>query len=577
MEYNVYVKKTEMVTAGLGAKMNRQFQEKINYTQVPANMEKWAALYVRLSCDDDNKGDSNSISHQVEILTKYAETHEISNFKIYKDDGYSGTNFNRPGFQEMLSDIEAGNITTVIVKDMSRFGRNYLEVGMYTEIRFPEMGVRFIAVNDGVDSENESDSDFTPFRNIINEWYAKDTSKKIKAVFRNKGMSGKHLTVNPPLGYIKNEQGEWIIDEETAPTVRLIFQLCTEGNGPGKIARMLEERQIPSPGTIEFQRTGRTKNYYPDTPFHWNANSVAHILERDAYLGQTSNFKTRKVSFKNKKTVFLPRDQWVTFENTHEPIIDSDTWEAVQKIRSQRRRPTKMGDMGLFSGLVFCADCGSKLYHCRCSNYSYEQEHYTCSKYRNRNGCSAHYIRVVVLEHLVLQNLQRVLAYAQEDETAFVRYLMESKKSADSIERERAKRELEKQKRRIAELDSIIQKLYEDTVTGLLSNERFSRMSAIYEQEQKQLEQSVSELSTLVQEAEDQSDNVQRFLKIVRKYTQPTELTPALLREFVDKIIVHAPDKSSGHRVQQIDIHYNFIGEISFSPEYYQTKKGKTA
>ncbi len=412
---------------------------------------------------------------------------------------------------------------------------------------------------------------------LSNEWYAKDTSKKIKAVFRNKGMSGQSLTTNIPFGYIKDKNGKWIVDEETAPIVKLIFQLCAEGNGPSKIARMLMERKIPTPGTITFRRTGRTRYYYPDEPCRWEQRSVSHILGNDVYLGQTTNFKSRKLSFKSKKTVSNPPEKWVTFKNTHEPIIDQETWEAVQTIRQQRHRPTKMGEMGMFSGLVFCADCGAKLYHCRSSSLSYEQEYYTCSKYRTRQGCGAHYIRVVVLERLVLQNLQRVLAYAQEDETAFVHYLMDSKKSARSVERERAKREMEKQKRRIAELDSIIQKLYEDTVTGLLSKERFSKMSCTYEQEQKQLEQSVTELSELVQEAEGQNENVQRFLKIVRKYTQPTELTPALLREFVDKIIVHAPDKSSGHRVQQIDILYNFIGEISFSPEYYQTKKEKTA
>jgi len=531
-------------------------------------VEKWTALYVRLSRDDENEGDSNSIAHQIEILTKYAKDHGITNWKIYKDDGYSGTSFNRPGFQEMLADIEAGLVSMVVVKDMSRFGRNYLEVGLYTEIRFPEMGVRFVAVNDGVDSDNQMDNDFTPFRNIINEWYAKDTSKKIRAVFRNKGLSGARLAVNAPFGYIKGEDGNLLIDEETAPIVELIFQLCTEGNGPGKIARMLKERGIPTPGTIEFRRTGRTRNYYPDDPCRWNESSIANILEQDAYLGQTTNFKTTKLSYKMKKTVINTPDKWAVFEHTHEAIIDRETWDLVQKIRSQRRRPTKMGEMGMFSGLAYCADCGAKLYHCRTGSWTYEQECYTCSNYRNRKGCSAHYIRAVVLEQLVLQNLQRVMAYAIDDTDEFVRRVMENSMQAQLAEQAQAKRTLEKNQRRIDELDVIIQRLYEDNIMGKLSDERFAKLSETYEKEQSSLKASVSELSEAIQASETQTVNVQSFLKVVRKYTEPTELTPAMLREFVDKVVVHAPDKSSGHRVQQIDVYYNFIGEIDLSQEY---------
>lgn len=537
-------------------------------TLIRSSVEKWVALYVRLSRDDGDEGDSNSISHQIEILTKYAQAHAITNFKIYRDDGYSGTNFKRPGFLEMMADIEAGHVSMVVVKDMSRFGRNYLEVGLYTEIRFPELGVRFVAVNDGVDSENQTDNDFTPFRNIINEWYAKDTSKKIRAVLRNKGMSGQRLSTNAPFGYVRGEGGTLLVDEETAPTVELIFQLCVEGNGPGKIARMLKERNLPTPGTIEFQRTGRTRYYHPDDPYGWTPYTVADILDQDAYLGQTTNFKTARVSYKIKKTVANPPEKQVTFPNTHEAIIDRETWTLVQKIRSQRRRPTKMGEMGMFSGLVFCADCGSKLYHCRSGSWSYEQESYTCSKYRTRKECSAHFIRVVVLEQLVLQNLQRVVAYAQEDEDEFVRGVMENKLSAQMAEQEQAKRLLERQQRRVTELDAIIQRLYEDSITGKLTEERFAKLSVAYEKEQTDLNHSIEELTAIVEEAESQTVNIQSFLKIVRKYTNPEKLTPAMLREFVEKVVVHAPDKSSGHRVQRIDVHYNFIGEIDFSPEY---------
>jgi len=539
--------------------------------------EKWTALYVRLSRDDENEGDSNSIQHQIEILTKYCKDHAISRYQIYKDDGFSGTNFKRPGFLDMIGDIEAGLVNMVIVKDMSRFGRNYLEVGLYTEIRFPEMGVRFIAVNDGVDSDDQMGNDFTPFRNIINEWYAKDTSKKIRAVFRNKGMSGQRLAVNAPYGYIKGEDGHLLVDEETAPVVELIFQLCVEGNGPGKIARMLKEREIPTPGTITFQRTGQTSRYFPDDPCRWNPATVLSILGQDAYLGRTTNFKTTKLSYKSKKTVINSPDKWAVFEGTHEAIIDKETWEIVQKSREHRRRPTKMGEMGLFSGLAYCADCGAKLYHHRSITLTKEQESYICSNYQSRKKCTAHYIRAVVLEQLVLQNLQRVVAYAQEDENEFVRRVMENKTAVQRAEQEQAKRKLEKQERRISELDRIIQQLYEDRVSGALSAERFAKLSGGYEKEQEELKQSAKELQAIVNTIETQAVNVQSFLKIVRKYTAPTELTPALLREFVEKIVVHAPDKSSGHRTQRIDVHYNFIGEIDFSPEYSRVSRQTTA
>lgn len=555
---------TRAATAGMEEIMNRQ------------SADKMTALYVRLSRDDDNEGDSNSIAHQIEILTKYARERGITQYRVYKDDGYSGTNFNRPGFQEMLADIEAGLVGTVIVKDMSRFGRNYLEVGLYTEIRFPEMGVRFVAVNDGVDSERD-DNDFTPFRNIINEWYAKDTSKKIRAVFRNKGLSGQRLSTNAPYGYTRDKEGKLLVDPEAAPVVVLIYQLCTEGNGPGKIARMLKERGIPTPGTLEFQRTGRTRHYHPEDPCRWTHDTVADILDQDAYLGQTTNFKTTRLSYKLKKVIQNPPEKRVVFENTHEAIIDRETWEQVRKVREQRRRPTKMGEMGMFSGLAFCADCGAKLYHCRTQSWTHEQECYTCSSYRTRKRCSAHYIRAVVLEQLVLQNIQRVLAYVQEDEEAFVRQVMENSERAWKSEREQTRRELEKKQKRVQELDGIIQRLYEDKVMGRLTEARFDKLACAYEEEQAGFTEAVAGLQVALEATEEQAANMENFLKVVRKYTQPTVLTPALLREFVDKVVVHAPDKSSGHRVQRIDVHYNFIGEISFSPEYDKRTKRTTA
>ena len=536
-------------------------------TAFKARMEKWTALYCRLSRDDDNEGDSNSIQHQKQILEKYAKDHSITNYKFYVDDGYSGTSFNRPGFQEMLADIEAGYVDCVIVKDMSRFGRNYLEVGMYTEIMFPDKDVRFIAINDSVDSARD-DNDFTPFRNIINEWYAKDTSKKIRAVFRAKGLSGKRLSTQTPYGYLKGENGQLIEDTETAPVVRLIFRLAVEGNGPGKIARILREKQIVTPGTLEFHRTGRTSRYNPEFPYQWHESTVVNILEQKDYLGNTYNFKTTKKSYKSKKVIRNPEEKQVVFENTHVALIDQETWDLVQKARQSRRRPTKMGDMGMFSGMVYCADCGNKLHLCRTKSWDRSLDNYVCGTYKRRRGeCSAHYIRSTVLETLVLDNLQKVIAYVRDYENDFVQQVTENKAAEQMQMLSVSKRQMEQQMRRIAEIDNIIKRLYEDNLNGKLSDSRFSKMSADYEQEQRTLENSNAELKCMVDTCEEQSLNIKSFLKCVRKYTEPCELTPDMLHELVEKIIVYAPDKSSGHRTQQIDIYYNFVGKIPLSKE----------
>ncbi|MGF0008813.1 recombinase family protein [Intestinimonas butyriciproducens] len=530
--------------------------------------EQWAALYCRLSRDDENEGDSNSISNQKKMLEKYARDNGYTNWQFYVDDGYSGTNFNRPGFQEMLADIEAGRVNTVIVKDMSRFGRNYLQVGMYTEMMFPDKDVRFIAINNNVDSDKQDDNDFTPFLNIINEWYAKDTSKKIRAVFKNKGMSGQRLGTHAPYGYLKGEDGKLVVDQETAPVVRMIFRLCGQGMGVGKIARVLREKQIITPGTLAFQRTGYTRNYDPDRPCHWSDSTVANILAHKEYLGHTVNFKTTKKSFKSKKTIENPEDKQMVFENTHEAIIDQETWELAQKVRQQRQRPTKQDEIGLFSGIAFCADCGSRLHLNRAVSITSEQENYVCGLYKQRKDkCSAHFVRAVVLETLVLENLQKVISYVHNYEDEFVEQVMRNK-LADRMEQQAAaKKQLEQQTRRMKEIDTIIMRLYEDNVAGKLSDERFSKLNGGYEREQAELEASTAELRKIVDAGEKQSVNIRSFLKIARRYTKPEMLTPAIVHEFVDKIIVHAPDKSSGHRVQQIEIHYNFVGEIDLSHE----------
>lgn len=526
------------------------------------------ALYCRLSRDDDNEGDSNSIQHQKFMLEKYAKEQGHLPYRFFVDDGYSGTSFNRPGFQKMLREIEAGNVGTVIVKDMSRFGRNYLEVGMYTEIIFPDRDVRFIAINNGVDSDSQQDNDFTPFLNIINEWYAKDTSKKIRAVFRSKGMSGQRLGTHAPYGYLKGEDGKLVVDQETAPVVRFIFRLCAEGNGPGKIARMLRERQIVTPGTLAFQRTGYARNYDPERPCFWNESTIANILEHKEYLGHTVNFKTTRKSFKSKKTIENPEDKQVVFENTHEAIVDRETWDAAQKVRQQRKRPTKMGDMGLFSGLLYCADCGHTLHLNRTKSWAREMDNYTCGTYKQKKGlCTAHYIRVSVLEALVLENIRKVIALAKVDENELLQQIIENKTEEQQKAQAKAKQQLVRQERRMGEIDGIIKRLYEDNVAGKLTDKRFAKLSGDYEWEQGQLTASTAELRRTVEASREQEANAKQFLKLAKGYIEPDTLTPAMLHALVDKIIVHAPDKSTGHRRQQIDIYYNFVGKFDQSSE----------
>lgn len=536
--------------------------------------DKWDAFYCRLSRDDDNEGDSNSIQHQKQILERYARDHGIEQYRYYVDDGYTGTNFQRPGFKEMLADIEAGHVKTVIVKDMSRFGRNYLEVGMYTEIRFPELDVRFIAINDGVDSEDQPSNDFTPFRNIMNEWYAKDTSKKIRAVFQAKGMSGKRLSSKIPYGYLLGEDGKLVKDEETAPVVQMIFHLCAGGNGTGKIARILRERNINTPSTMKFLRTGETQFYRADDPCGWSASTVASLLEHKEYLGHTVNFKTYSKSYKNKRRYFTPEDQQVVFENTHEPIIDKEIWELVQRNRQQRRRPTKSDGIALFSGLLFCSDCGSRLSANRIEYRGVVSKKYVCSKYKSSRGghpCTIHYIREDDLVKLVLENLRKVIAYAQDYEDEFVQLVTDNTLAEQAKQQTSAKRTLAQQTRRIGELDTIIQQLFENMATGVLTTERFAKLSATYEQEQKELEASTAALKDTIQACESQQVNVKSFLKLVRSYTEPEQLTPEILRMFVEKIIVHDSVWTNRHRTQQIDIHYNFVGELDFSVGTVQT------
>ena len=525
------------------------------------------ALYPRLSHEDELQGESNSISNQKRILETYAKQNGFSNLRWYTDDGYSGANFQRPGFQAMLADIEAGKVGTVIVKDMSRLGRNYLQVGMYTEMIFPQKGVRFIAINDGVDSA-QGENDFAPLRNIFNEWLVRDTSKKIKAVKRSKGMSGKPITSKPVYGYLMDEDENFIIDEEAAPVVRQIYSLCLAGNGPTKIARMLTEQQIPTPGTLEYRRTGSTSRYHPGYECKWATNTVVHLLENREYTGCLVNFKTEKPSYKLKHSIENPPEKQAVFENHHEPIIDRETWERVQELRKQRKRPNRYDEVGLFSGILFCADCGSVMYQQRYQTDKRKQDCYICGSYKKRTAdCTAHFIRTDLLTAGVLSNLRKVTSYAAKHEARFMKLLIEQNEDGDRRRNAAKKKELEAAEKRIAELSAIFKRLYEDSVTGRISDERFTELSADYEAEQKELKERAARLREELSKAQEATANAEKFMNVVRRHTTIEELTPTLLREFVEKIVVHESVALDGKRRgklrrQEIEIYYSFVGKV---------------
>ncbi len=532
--------------------------------------DKITALYCRLSRDDELQGDSNSIINQKAILQKYADDNGFGNTMFFVDDGYSGTNFDRPDWERLIAFAEDGKIGTVVVKDMSRLGRDYLKVGYYTEVFFPGLDIRFIAINNGVDSANQQDSDFTPFLNIINEWYAKDTSKKIRAVFKAKGQSGKPLCTNPPYGYVKDpeDKSRWIIDPEAAEVVREIFSLCVKGYGPTQIAKELTRRQIENP-VAHARKQGLTlpAKALNDDPRSWHDSTVARLLTRVEYLGHTANFKTYRKSYKNKKQMHNDRSEWQIFENTHEAIIDQETFDIVQKIRDGRRRLTPMGEMPILSGMLFCADCGAKLYQVRGRGWEHSKEYFVCATYRKQKGkCSSHQIRNVVIEQLLLDDIRRATSYAREHEDEFVRLVTQKSKQETERNLRESKKELEAAKARVTKLDGIIQRLYEDNIEGKVSDERFAKLTATYEAEQHTLEKRIAELERIMATTKNESLGVDTFLTLVRKYTDIKELDAEIIRVFVEKILVYKAEKVDGHRVQRIKIIYNGIGEIPTTP-----------
>ncbi len=529
------------------------------------NKEKITALYCRLSRDDEQEGDSNSIVHQKEILTKYANDHNFKNIEVFVDDGYSGTNFNRPAFQRLIAKVEANEVGVILVKDMSRLGRDYLKVGVYTEITFPEAGVRFIAVNDGVDSNSQVDNDFTPFRNIINEWYAKDTSKKIRAVFKAKGNAGKHLCTQPPFGYLKSptDKEKWIVDEEAAQTVKEIFSLCVKGYGPAQIARILNERKVETP-ICHYDRLGinhPAKSLYPEL---WCPETVIRILSNMAYLGHTVNFRTRKKSYKCKKKIENPKSEWVIFENTQEAIIDQETFDIVQRIREGRRRNTPMGEMNIFSGMVYCADCGKKMYLCRCTTMK-QKEYFNCSTYRKKKKglCTSHQITVEAIEELVLSYLQRVSAFILDHEHDFIDVAIRHSELLSKKEVNKRARDVADAETRIKTLDKIIQSLYEDKVLGKITEGRFELLSKTYEEEQQTLKETINAYAEEITRYDEINDNINHFVSLVWKLGKIKKLTPEIVRTLIEKIVVSEKEKTDDGYKRMVTIYLTHIGEIA--------------
>lgn len=531
-----------------------------NFSRRNKAKQELTVLYARLSQDDGTQGDSDSIVNQKAMLEKFARDNSLYNTRFFVDDGYSGTNFNRPGFQKALDLIKNGEVKTFVVKDLSRFGRNYAEVALYTDILFPKLDVRFIAVNDNVDSETQdaNEIDFAPFRNVFNEFFAKDTSKKIRAVKRAKGLAGERVATHAPYGYLKDSDNRklLLIDEPAAKVVRKIFNYCVNGFGPTQIANKLREEQIPT--ILEHKQ----KNNHPT--YVWRSSSVIKILERPEYLGHTVNFKTHRKSYRDRRIVLNDPKDWVVFENTHEPIIDRATFDLAQKMRQKRRRHTKYDHVGLFSGLVYCADCKNRHYFCTGRSISPNQERYVCSGFKSHyNKCdNAHYIREMTLTEIVLADINDKIDFLKQHERQFTESLAKRAKTDQQKELKKAEKRVIEAKKRASELDNIIKRLYEDNVLGKLSDERFNILSKDYEFEQSELKQEIEELETRLFKQKEDVRNVQKFLDIVRKYTTLESLSPSIVNELIDRVEIHKPDKSSGKRTQQIDIYYRFVGKL---------------
>lgn len=550
-----------------------------------ASQEKYTILYGRLSQEDiqktNRKDDSNSIQNQRLLLEKYAADHGFENTRFIYDDGYSGTNFNRPGWQEFLKLMDAGKVETLIVKDMSRLGREYLQVGQYTELIFPSNGIRFIAVNDGVDSLYESTNDFTPFRNIMNEFYAKDCSKKGRSVVRLKAETGARIASRPCYGYMKDPadpKRHIIPDPDSAWVVKHIFQLCVEGKGPTQIAKQLMREKIFSPVSFYYEKYGvELTGESPAEPYKWSAQTVARILEDETYLGHTVNLKTTTLSYKNKKTIQRPESERLRFENTHEPLIDRQTWEIVQSIRQHKRRRANFAEQNMFSGLVYCMDCGGTMVLHRAHTMDAVKNNFMCSTYKKKGKdvCSAHYIRELDLYAIVLDDLRRVTHFARQNQRRFAEYIGMKMGKEAAKEISLLQKKLDAMTRRRGELSALFKRLYEDSVLGRIPDEQYRLLSQDYMAEQKAIDEELPQLTEALQNLKDSSTNIDRFLENARKYTEIPELTAEILHTFIERIEVgEREERYSRTAPQEIRIVYRDIGLIDELPE---TMKAQTA
>ena len=532
-----------------------------------ATNNKITALYCRLSQEDARMGESLSIENQKSMLLQYCKEHHFPNPLFFVDDGYSGTTYERPGFQKMLDEIEDGKIGVVLTKDLSRLGRNSALTGLYTNFTFPQNGVRYIAINDNYDTAdpNSINNDFAGIKNWFNEFYARDTSRKIRAVQKAKGERGVPLTVNVPYGYVKDpeDKRKWLVDEEAAAVVRRIFEMCMEGRGPQQIANQLKADKVLTPTAYKKRKGMKTPQAAPENPYGWCDSSVVNILERREYTGCTVNFKTYSNSIWDKKQRENPVEKQAIFENTHEAIISDDVFKRVQEIRQHRHRKTRSGRSSMFSGLVFCSDCGEKLYYGATNNYRTEGAFFDCSlHWKYKEKCPTHYIRESILECMVLKHMQLVTGYILRYEQYF-RSIMEQQLRLESTEKlQISKGQLERNEKRIAELKRLFIKIYEDNAGGRLSDERYDMLSQSYETEQKQLEAEVITLRQEIEVQERQNENVERFIQKAKNYVEIESLDPYALRELVQAIYVDAPDKSTGKRRQHIHIKYDGIGFI---------------
>ena len=541
--------------------------------------EKITPLYERLSRDDELQGESNSISNQKQMLEDFARRNGLPNPTHFTDDGISGTRFDRPGFLAMMEEVEAGRVEAIVIKDMSRLGRDYLKVGQVMEV-LRQRGVRLIAINDGVDSL-KGDDDFTPFRNIMNEFYARDTSRKIRSVFKAKGMSGKHLTGTVIYGYLWDEKREhWLVDEEAAEVVRRIFSLTLEGYGPYQIACKLSADRIEIP-VVHLARfnEGVNRSKPVKDPYGWGSSTIVNILKKREYLGHTINFKTRK-HFKDKKSHYVSEDEWTIFENTHEAIIDQQTFDLVQKIRSNvRRYPNGWGEAAPLTGLLYCADCGGKMYVHRTNNGKRISQ-YTCSQY-TKVPCGTlcktqHRINEDVVLSLVSEMLKAIADYAKHDRAEFVRVVQEAQSSQQTTEVRKQRTRLATAKQRVSELEVLLCKIYEDNILGKLSDSRYASLDAQYEKEQTELTAEISALEKAIKSYEKHEKDADRFIALIDKYENFDKLTIAMLNEFIEKILVHERDrKGSIQTTQEVEIYFNFVGrfvppafgEVELTPE----------